>query len=302
MRDSYVLITAAKNEEAYIPRLLESVVSQTRLPETWVIVSDGSTDRTDELVVEFSRQYDFIRLLKLANQGQRVFSSQAFASNLGYDSIKHSDFDFVGFLDADISFDAGYYKKLLSIFRANPQLGVAGGEIFERQGGGFQPRFGNSEENVAGAIQLFRRRCFEDIGCRFIPLQHGGHDFVANAMARKEGWEVRSITGLPVYHHRPTGSVGTTQWRAWFRTGLQDYFMGYHALFEIGKCIRRVSSPPVGIGTVAQFCGYVFPWVTRRKRSVPDDFVQYLHQEQLRRVFPRAARPVEGNERPRKSA
>src|SRR6185503_433440 len=87
MRDySYVLITAAKNEEAYIERLLQSVVDQTCLPENWVIVSDGSTDRTDEIVIEWAKVYDFISLVRLNNGGARVFSSQAFACNAGYNS------------------------------------------------------------------------------------------------------------------------------------------------------------------------------------------------------------------------
>ena len=300
--DSYVLVTAAKNEETYISRLLESVINQTRLPKLWVVVSDGSTDRTDEAVEDFAARYDFIRLLRLGNQRARAFSSQAFACNAGYESIENTQFDYVGFLDADITFDSRYYERLLAIFKSNPRLGVAGGDIFEYRSGSFQPRYRNSEDNVAGAVQLFRRRCFDDIGSRFIPLQHGGHDFVANAMARKKGWQVRSISGLEVYHHRPTGTAGTTQYRARFRSGLQDYFMGYLPLFEIGKCMRRVTEPPVAIGTVVQICGYVLPWVTRRKRPVPADFVRFLQQEQRRRVFHSVVRPTKTDQEYRRSA
>lgn len=282
---SYALITAAKNEDNYIRRMLQSVVDQTRPPKVWVIVSDGSTDRTDEFVMDFAWNHDFIRLLRLDNQGVRAFSSQAFASNAGYGGIKHMEFDFVGFLDADISLDASYYEKLLTICKANPRIGIAGGEIFEYQSGRFQPRFGNSEDCVPGAIQLFRRQCFEDIGARFIPLQYGGQDFVANEMAKKKGWEVRSFSGLPVFHHRPTGTAETSLWRARFRLGMADYFMGYQALFEICKCIRRVTMWPFCIGSVLQFCGYVYPGLTRQRKTVPDEFVRYLRQDQMRRVL-----------------
>ena len=219
MGSAYALITAAKNEEAYIHQTLQSVVNQTQLPKIWIIISDGSTDHTDEFVMDFSRKYDFIRLLRFDNQGARTFSSKVFALNGGYEFIKKTEFEFVGFLDADISFDFDYYEKLLKIFKARPGLGIVGGEILEYQSGRFQPRFGNSESDVGGAIQFFRRQYYEDIGSRFIPLQYGGYDFVANRMARKKGWEVQSVLGLPVFHHRRTGTAGMSLWRTRFQEG-----------------------------------------------------------------------------------
>src|SRR2546429_3284509 len=86
------------------------------------------------------------------------------------------EFDFVGFLDADITFHTGYYEELLAIFLANPRLGVAAGDVLERRSGRFQRRFGNTEDDVPGAIQFFRRRCYEDIGSQLTPLLYGGQD------------------------------------------------------------------------------------------------------------------------------
>lgn len=299
---SYALITAAKNEEGFIERTIKSIVNQTWLPKIWVIVSDGSTDCTDELVMRWSELCRFIRLLRIDNQSARAFSSQAFATNAGYESIKDTEFDFIGFLDADISVEPSYYEALLKTFRANPQLGVAGGEILERRGKTFEPRVGNSDDNVAGAIQFFRRQCYEDIGGNLIPLQYGGHDFVANAMARRAGWLVRSIPGLPVLHHRPTGTAGAGPCRARFRIGLQDYFLGYQPLFALGKCVRRISHPPIGLGSIAECFGYLLPWLTRKRRTVPDEFVRYLRQQQLQRVFHSAIRTEENTQAFRKSA
>ena len=285
MGSAYALITAAKNEEAYIHQTLQSVVNQTRLPKIWIIISDGSTDHTDEFVMDCSRKYDFIRLLRFDNQGARTFSSKVFALNGGYEFIKKTEFEFVGFLDADISFDSDYCEKLLKIFKARPGLGIVGGEILEYQSGRFQPRFGNSESDVAGATQFFRRQCYEDIGSRFVPLQYGGYDFVANVMARKKGWEVQSVSGLPVFHHRRTGAAGMSLWRTRFREGMADYFMGYQTLFEICKCIRRVPAWPFCIGSTLLFFGYFFPRFRRQRRTVPDEFVRYLRQEQLGRIL-----------------
>jgi len=282
---SYALITAAKNEESFIGQTLESIVNQTRLPKIWIIVSDGSKDRTDELVMEFASKQEFIRLLRLDNKGARAFSSQAFALNVGYEAIKETEFEFIGFLDADITLDSVYYEKVLAIFQANPRLGVAGGDILERRSGRLQLRFGNSKDNVAGAVQLFRRRCYEDIGGRLIPLQFGGHDAVANIMARMKGWLVQTLSDLPVVHHRPTGTAATTLWRALLQSGKEDYVIGYNPVFEIGKCIRRTMQRPFVIASVLRFCGYVCTWFTCQRKGLPDEFLRYLKQEQMSRIL-----------------
>jgi glycosyltransferase involved in cell wall biosynthesis len=284
MKKSYVLITAARNEEAYIRTTLEAVVKQTRLPRIWVIVSDGSTDRTDEFVQDFARRHAFIRFIRLDNSGTRTFSNQASAANVGYHSIKDTEFDFVGFLDADISFDPDYYEDLLAKCGTNPRVGIAGGQIVEYRDGRFDVRFGDSPDHVAGAIQFFRRGCYEDAG-GLVPLRWGGHDDVAAGMARRAGWEIRCFSDLRVFHHRPTGTAGTSLQRARFREGMQDYFMGYHFLFEVGKCIRRVVERPHLIGSVLRLCGYLWPGIRRQRPTVSAEFIRYLRQQQKRRLL-----------------
>src|SRR5438876_1964302 len=131
---NYVLITAARNEEAYIRKTLEAVVTQTRPPRTWFIVSDGSTDRTDEFVRDFARRFDFIELLHLGRSETRSFSSKAFALNTAYQEIRHIESDFVGILDADVSIPCDYYEELLARFEVDPRMGLAGGVIVEASG------------------------------------------------------------------------------------------------------------------------------------------------------------------------
>jgi len=281
---SYVLITPAKNEELHIRKTLETVTRQTYLPGLWVIVSDGSSDRTDELVTEFSRRHEFIRLVRLENRGDREFSSQAFAATAGYQAIRHAKFDLAGFLDADISLAPNYYAELITGFEANPKLGVAGGVIVEDRNGRWKMRYGDSADYVAGAIQMFRRQCYEEIG-GFIPLRWGGHDTVANAMAGKNGWEVRAFSHLHARHHRPTGTAGTTVHRSRFRQGMHDHFMGYHPLFELVKCVRRIIEPPYVTGSIFRFCGYIWPRFNRANPGVPADVVCYLRREQIWRLL-----------------
>jgi glycosyltransferase involved in cell wall biosynthesis len=287
--ETYALITAARNEDRYIEATLKTVVAQTRKPAIWLVVSDGSTDRTDEIVQKYADRNAFISLLHLSNSSSRAFSNQAVASNRGYEAIKSLEFDFVGFLDADISFAPEYYERLLSRFHANPRLGVGGGQIVELGRCGFQPRAANAQREVAGAVQFFRRECYDAMG-GLTPLRWGGQDTVANAMARRIGWEVQSFADLDAMHHRPTGTVGTTMTRACFREGKQDYFIGYHPVYEFGKCIRRIGARPWVIGSFMRLCGYAWPGITRKTWTVPGDFVRYLRQEQRRRMLPPFAR------------
>jgi poly-beta-1,6-N-acetyl-D-glucosamine synthase len=282
--ETYALITPARNEDAYIQKTLESVVAQTHPPKTWVVVSDGSTDRTDDIVREFARRYAYIQLLRLDQAGPRTFARQALASNIGYKRIKHLSFDYVGLLDADISFAPTYYETLLARLRTDTLLGITGGDIHELSGDDFEARLGNSADCVAGAIQLFRRACFDEIG-GFVPLRHGGHDAVAITMATKMGWRVQSFTDLPVFHHRPTGREGVTARRARFREGVQDYALGYHALFEAAKCIRRAGYPPRVLGSALHFIGYIWASLTRQKEHLPKDYVRYLRSKQVQRLY-----------------
>jgi len=281
--ESYALITAAKNEEEYITQTLEAVVAQTVLPSMWVIVSDGSTDRTDEIVKKYAADHKFIRLIRRETDAVRVFASQAAALNTGYESIKYEAFEYVGCLDADVSFDSGYFEKLILKFERDLALGIASGQIVEAQAGNYRPRRGNTAHEVAGAVQFMRRDCYFDVG-GFALLPWGGHDTVANAMARHKGWTVRTFTDLEVRHHRPTGTAGTTVRRSRVREGMQDYSIGYHFLYEIGKCLKRVSEPPFLLGSAFRLWGYVAA-AARYQRMLPAGFVRNLKRSQLHRLF-----------------
>src|SRR5688572_6798655 len=147
------------------------MVRQTRLPMRWVIVDDGSTDRTADLVEEYARSYDWIKLVRLARNRERNFAAKVQGFNAGLEQLEGLAFDVLGNLDADISFDTDYFQCLLERFEANEKLGVAGTPFVE-EGGHYDYRFTNIE-HVSGACQLFRRRCFDQIG-GYVPIVGGG--------------------------------------------------------------------------------------------------------------------------------
>jgi glycosyltransferase involved in cell wall biosynthesis len=279
----YVLITAARNEEAYIRKTLQSVVNQTHLPKAWIIVSDGSTDCTDDIVRDFASRYSFIRLLCVDNNTERSFSSKVFALNAGYAKVKNVEFDFVGFLDADISLPDDYYEQLIARFAMNSRLGLAGGAIVEQCEGQWQPRDTDRLIDVSGQMQ-FRRECYEDVG-GFPPLRWGGEDTAANLIARQKGWQVQVFPDLRIRHLRHTGAAAASRFRARLRGGRRDYFMGYHPMFEVAKCIRRVIERPYVIGSVLRFCGYMWPCLTRQRPAMPADFIEHLRRGQIARLL-----------------
>lgn len=279
---SYVLVTAAYNEERFIEQTIQSVISQTIVPAKWMIVSDGSTDRTDEIVTSYSRVYPFIQLHRILENHPRNFAAQVNAICAGYSLLDSMHFEFMGNLDADISIDRDYFEFLLRRFHSDPDLGLAGGYIQEKVRGVFRNRPANTQRSVAHAIQFFRRECFDEVG-NYTPLRYGGPDWVAEVRARQLGWTVRAYPNLPVRHLRPTAQAeGLLRGR--FRQGRMDYSVGSLAAFELLKCVRRLLERPLVIGAIARYIGFCFSSVSRAPRLVSDDFVCYLRKEQRQRL------------------
>jgi glycosyltransferase involved in cell wall biosynthesis len=281
---SYVLVTAAYNEDRLIEQVLCSIVSQTIPPAKWVIVSDGSTDRTDDIVRRYAAEHDFIQLHRITEDHARNFAAQVNAINCGLSLVNDIDYDFVGNIDADITLEPDYFERLLEKFTQNPKLGLGGGAVYERSGNGsFAERRGNNVTSVAHACQLFRRECFDRMGAAYLPLPYGGPDHHAEIMARMNRWEVASFPELKVFHHRRTGSVGGVL-RGWFRQGKMDYSLGTLPLFEFFKLFRRAFMKPYLIGAVARLVGFLHSYWRREGRAIPDDVVLFFRREQRQRM------------------
>jgi biofilm PGA synthesis N-glycosyltransferase PgaC len=284
-RDSYVLVTAAYNEERFIEQTIRSIVSQTIRPAKWIIVSDGSTDKTDEIVKNYAAEHDFVKAYRITEDHPRNFAAQVNAINRGLSQLVGSDYNFVGNLDADITLEPEYFALLLEKFKLDPKLGLGGGTVCERRSDGkFRPRRISSVTAVAHACQLFRRDCFEAIGGAYLPLRYGGPDTHAEIVARMKHWHVASFPDLNVFHHRPTNSAEGVI-RGWFRQGKMDYSLGALPIFELFKLLRRIWEKPYLVGAAARCAGFIHSYCQREERAVSADFVDYLRQEQKQRVI-----------------
>jgi glycosyltransferase involved in cell wall biosynthesis len=283
MSTTYVLITAVQNEELYIEKTIRAVVSQTVKPKKWAIVNDGSTDGTEEIARHYSLEYDFIHLLNKKGDNIRDFASKVLAIHLGLKSLQGMHYDFIGNIDGDIEFDPGYFECLLKKFYENEKLGIAGGWVYEIHKGKYKERFGNSEHNVPGSIQMFRRECLEVIG-NYLPIKTGGEDFIAEVMARMHGWSTKSFPDLRVFHLRPTGTENAKILGANYRLGKEDYFVGNHPLFELLKCLKRIRGRPFVIGSFFRLLGYVDGLLSKEPITVPQYVFEYLRKEQIHRI------------------
>lgn len=278
----YVLITPAKNEEAYIAKTLESVTKQIIKPIKWVIVSDGSIDKTDEIVESYARIYSFIKLIKKPIDTIRNFSSKVSSFNLGYQQMNDVDYDFIGNLDGDMGLDPDYYEKIFKEFSHYPKLGIAGGVRMDYLDNKFIKVF-SSRNSVAGGFQLFRRKCFEQIG-GYIPIKHGGIDAAAEIMARMYGWEVHSFENIITYHYKPTGSARKNVIKQKFYAGVKYYLLGYYPPFPIIRFALRIYQRPYVIGSIVSIIGFLWASIRKYERPVPIEFIKHLRAEQKSRL------------------
>jgi len=278
---SYVLITPARNEERCIEDTIRSVVSQTALPVKWVIVSDGSTDRTDEIVTQYQADHPWIELVRMPEHRDRQFAAKVHCFNAGYEKVADIAYDVIGNLDADITFENDYFAFLMQKFAENEKLGVIGTPFVEGDTH-YDYRFTNIE-HVSGACQMFRRACFEDIG-GYVPIKGGGIDWTAVTTARMKGWKTRTFTEKVCHHHRPMGTGNSGVLMAWFKHGKKDYFLGGHPLWQIFRAVFQMKNRPVCIGGLLLLGGYFWAMITRVERPISKDLIAFHRGEQMQRL------------------
>jgi len=276
--DTYVLVTAAHNECGNIRRTIRAVRSQSLLPVRWVIVSDGSTDGTDDIVMKHAEECEFIEFVSVPRTGGHSFVNKVAALHRAEAELDDVGFDFFGVLDADVAFAADYFEKLIAEFRKNPKLGIGGGNIIQDLWGRLEGRI-KSLSSVAGAVQFFRRECYRDTG-GLEPLQYGGEDSAAEIDARMSGWEVSTFPTLPVTHYGYVGASAGGPLRARFRRGQACFQLGYAPVFQIARCIFRFLERPYLVGSLADLAGYVAAKLRHWRPSRSKASVAFLRREQ----------------------
>jgi biofilm PGA synthesis N-glycosyltransferase PgaC len=278
----YVLITPARNEAEFIELTIKSMVAQTVRPEKWVVVSDGSTDGTDEIVLKYAADNPWIELVRMPERRERHFAGKVFAFNAGYERVKHTAYGVIGNLDGDLSFDEEYFAFLLHKLVEDPKLGLVGTPFIGETGVAYDYRY-VSIEHVSGACQFFRRECFEEIG-GYRPVKGGGIDHIAVMTARMKGWKTRTFTEKALLHHREMGTAQHSTLMAKFKLGAKDYALGSHWIWQISRTIYQLRKRPYLLGGMALFSGYMWSMIRRVKRPVSSELIKFRHREQMQRL------------------
>ena len=278
----YVLITPARNEAAFIAKTLDSMVGQTVLPERWVIVDDGSTDETGEIVERYASRYPWIELVRLPQHRDRSFAGKVHAFNAGLERLQSLQLDVIGNLDADLSFEPDYLEFLMRKFSEDPKLGVAGTPFIEDGYDSTRDSF-EGENHVAGGCQLFTRQCFQEIG-GYIPNRAGGIDWIAVTTARMKGWKTRSFPEKRFHHYRTLGTAGRSSAAASFSYGEKDYYLGGSPIWELFRVAYRMTKQPVLIDGLALLSGYCWAALRRMKRPITPELMRFHRREQMKKL------------------
>jgi len=278
----YVLITPARNEESFIEKTLESMIHQTHLPLKWVIVDDGSTDRTPEIVGRYVVRYPWIEMVQMPQRRDRSFAAKVSAFNAGFERVKGLPYQVIGNLDADISFDPDHFEFLLGKFASDPTLGVAG-TVFREEGYNSETDSFEGRKHVSGQCQIFRRQCWEDIG-GYVPHRAGGIDLMAVTTARMKGWKTTSFREKWFFHYRHLGTAERGVLASLFSYGEKDYYLGNHPVWQVFRVAYRILKPPYVVGGVSVGLGYCWALVRRTPRPASPELIAFHRKEQMAKL------------------
>lgn len=279
----YILITPARNEEAFIEKALASMVAQKVLPERWVIVDDGSTDSTAELAENYARRFSWIEVIHRPQRLDHSFAGKVHAFNAGLERVRALEFEVIGNLDADLSFEPDYLAFLMRKFSEDQKLGVAGTPFTEDGGYDTAKDSFEGENYVAGGCQLFRYRCFQEIG-GYVPNRAGGVDWIAVMTARMKGWKVQSFPEKRFHHHRTLGTAEKNILGAIFAYGERAYYLGGSPIWNFFRGMYRMTQKPFLLGGLALISGYCWAAVRRTKRPVSREMIRFHRRDQMRKL------------------
>lgn len=278
----YLVISPVRNEAEHVEKSIISILNQTIKPEEWIIVDDGSRDRTVEIVKKYSGKYGWIKLISKADRGFAEPGRgvmEAFYE--GYDHRTCNDFNFIVKLDGDLSFDSNYFESLFRNFSEEPKLGIAGGVCYVRRNGQLEIEK-HPEFHVRGTTKVYRRECWNQIGGL---IKHFGWDTIDEVKAQYNGWATKSFKDLKTIHHKITGyNTGKFNWA--IKCGKGNYYCGYHPLFVLAKGLRRmILKRPYLVDGIGIMVGFFSSYLKRDERYEDLEIIEYLRKEQIKRLL-----------------
>jgi glycosyltransferase involved in cell wall biosynthesis len=272
-------------------RTLDSVIAQTVLPTLWVIVDDGSTDETPEILAEYAAVHDWIRIVQKPDRGHRAVGPGVVeAFYFGLATINQDAFEYSCKMDLDLDLPTGYFEGLITRMEENPRIGTCSGKPYFRINGVMTSERRGDEMSV-GMTKFYRRECFADIGGYVREVMW---DAIDCHKARQLGWIAVSWDDeeLRFEHLRPMGSSQSSIFVGRRRHGMGQYFMGSDIFFFAATCVFRMVEPPYLLGGLAMMQGYIGAWLRRVPQLDDPELRAFIRKYQRRALFVGKARAV----------
>jgi len=276
----YVLITPCRDEAAFARRTLESVVAQSVRPAQWVIVDDGSTDATPAILAEYAARFAFIRIVRREDRGRRsVGPGVVEAFYAGLETIDLTQFDYLCKLDLDLDLPPRYFELLMQRMEAEPRLGTCSGKPYYRARNGRLVSEACGDETSVGMTKFYRVKCFRQLGGFVREVMWDGIDC---HRCRMLGWIARSWDDpeLRILHLRPMGSSQNGIVTGRLRGGHGQYYMGTGFTYMTASALYRMLRPPLVVGGLAMWWGYVSNLIRRTPRYEHPEFRRFLRSYQ----------------------
>ena len=283
MNLKYVILSPVRNEADHLPRTIDSILSQSCRPSQWIVINDGSTDRTGEILDQAASQTEWITPVHLEDRGYRKSGAGVVeALCIGLTSLQISDWDFLVKLDGDVSFESDYFEACISEFEKVPRLGIGGGFVCHSTADGLVPEASDDPPfHVRGASKIYRRECWDAIGGL---IEQTGWDTMDEVKANMLGWETRSFPDIQLVHHKQTGAADG-DWKNAVKNGFGSYLTGYHPLFLVARCVKRANVKPYVVHSLGLLTGFIGGYVRRSPRLQEEEVTRYIRRQQLRRLF-----------------
>lgn len=293
---SYLVVSPCRNEAAYMRRTLDSVAAQSARPALWVIVDDGSTDATPDILAEYAARHDWIRVVQKPDRGHRAVGPGVIeAFYAGLDTVSLDDFAYLCKLDLDLDLPPRYFEILMDRMQANPRIGTCSGKAYLRTRTGALVSEGVSDELSLGMTKFFSVACFRQIGGFVREVMW---DAIDCHTARMQGWTPVSWDDpdLRFEHLRPMGSSDKSIFTGRRRHGFGQYYMGTDPLFLIASAINKMRQRPFVLGGLAILQGYFGAMLRGAPRHDDPEltaFIRAYQRRALRRGKSRAVAAIE---------
>jgi biofilm PGA synthesis N-glycosyltransferase PgaC len=281
MNRRYVLISPCRNEADFMRQTLDSVIAQSIRPAKWVIVDDGSTDGTSQILAEYAARHDWISVLTRPDRGRRAVGPGVIdAFYAGYDSIDADEYDYLCKLDLDLRLPPRYFEVLMQRMEANPRIATCSGKAYIETNGNLENE-GHGDENSIGASKFYRVSCFEAMGGFVREVMWDGIDC---HRCRMLGWMACSWDDrdLRFVHLRPMGSSQQSIFVGRMRHGYGQYFMGTGLLWMLATAVYRIPERPYVIGGLFILWGWLRSALQGKPRYEDPEFRQFLRRYQWR--------------------